>query len=349
MNIFNKMLDLTSADAILITDRKDIYYLTKCKASGPMIITRGRIYLLSESLEYDWIKSVQSNNDIKIIKGSFSPTYISPIIENMTHICIDTINMTQYIMLFNKYPYIKFEYSAMIQKYLRKIQSIKTPEEKELIRRSTQITEEAFKNTLQYIKPGVSEKFISQKLKEEMMKIDTDVDIADYDIMVSSGINTSFPHSLTSERLIEDHDLILIDAATKYKYYNSDFTRIISIGNPSPKVMDIFNLVNLAEQSIIERMKTGVSSSYIVETADKIISENYPMKGAYGHGIGLGLHEYPTISTNTNHILEEGMVIAIEPAIYIESEFGIRIENIYSIENDGIGKFNTLPNDIIIL
>ena len=113
--------------------------------------------------------------------------------------------------------------------------------------------------------------------------------------------------------------------------------------------MDIFNIVNSAEQSIIERMKPGVSSSYIVETADKIISENYPMKGAYGHGIGLGLHEYPTISTNTNHILEEGMVIAIEPAIYIESEFGIRIENIYSIENDGIGKFNTLPNDIIIL
>lgn len=348
MNTINKLRSISESGNLIITNKKDLIYLLGFKgASGQLIITNSNIYLITNSLEYKSLKSTPSlDKKIELVK--FPSSTLNSLFRDIKSFEVDELKVSTYNMLCDRFPDTKFTQSLTIQKFLRKSQSIKSLYEMECIRRATKISELALLKTIPYIVPGTKEIDIAQKLKENITKYRSSV--ADYDIMVFSGVRTSYPHSETTTNVVQYGDLILIDAAAKEGGYNSDFTRMISIGKPNQEIMDIFNIVCEAEQSIINRIKPGVSAGYVTEEADKILTKyGYIMPGAYGHGVGLRLHEYPTLTPNSNHIIEERMILAVEPAVYIEDKFGIRIEDTVVVGSNSAMKMNELSNEIIII
>ncbi len=157
---------------------------------------------------------------------------------------------------------------------------------------------------------------------------------ASFETIMASGVRTSLPHGSPSTNTVESP--ILIDWGAVYNNYSSDTTRTII---ETEKQEEIFNIVLDAQKTAIKSIKPGVKSSDIDTVARDVITE-YGYGDAFihstGHGVGLEIHENPSLSKNDEGILEKGMIVTVEPGIYIEGEFGVRIEDMVIIKNKGI-------------
>ena len=157
---------------------------------------------------------------------------------------------------------------------------------------------------------------------------------ASFETIMASGVRTSLPHGSPSANTVESP--ILIDWGAVYNNYSSDTTRTII---ETEKQEEIFNIVLDAQKTAIKSIKPGVKSSDIDTVARDVITE-YGYGDAFihstGHGVGLEIHENPSLSKNDEGILEKGMIVTVEPGIYIEGEFGVRIEDMVLIKNKGI-------------
>ena len=161
---------------------------------------------------------------------------------------------------------------------------------------------------------------------------------ASFDIIVASGINSSYPHHLTSPKKLKSGESLVIDMGVNYRGYKSDLTRVFFLGKITLLVRRIYDIVRNAQQKAIARIKPGSSIREVDEAARSYIAQKG--YGRYfghnlGHGIGLEVHEAPKISSRQEGRLKEGMVFTIEPGIYLPGKFGIRIEDLVLVTKKG--------------
>jgi Xaa-Pro aminopeptidase len=151
-----------------------------------------------------------------------------------------------------------------------------------------------------------------------------------FDIIVASGQNSSFPHHLTSQKKIKNNEPVLIDIGVDYLGYKSDLTRVFFLGKINSCLKRIYDIVVEAQNRAIKKIKPGVNISSIDAAARQYIA--HQGFGSYfghnlGHGVGIEVHEKPYISDKENGVLVPGMVLTVEPAIYLPNRFGIRVED----------------------
>lgn len=225
---------------------------------------------------------------------------------------------------------------------------IKTKEEIIKLRKAQKLGVECFDYILSIIKPGMSEKEISKYIYDFFIK--NGASGLSFDSIVGSGENSSLIHSTPSDRIIKEKDIILFDIGCILDGYCSDMSRTIFIGKPTEKEKNIYDLVEKAYRNAIEKIQPEMSGKLADEEGRKIINENgYNYNHALGHGVGKVVHESPLLSPKSEDILKEGMVFSIEPGIYIENEFGVRIEDIGALTLEGMDMFSSAPSNIIIL
>ena len=210
-----------------------------------------------------------------------------------------------------------------------KIRIIKTEKEVERMRWAAQITDQVYQKLLRIVKPGMSEKELSKFIRNSFEELG--IEELSFDTIVVSGENEALPHGQPSDKIIKEGELITVDFGCKYQGYCSDFTRTFAVGKEiDPKLKEIYQIVKEAQWKGIQAVKAGVKCSEIDQIVrDYIQQEGY---GKYfvhstGHGLGIEVHENPSISSRDNTILQPGMVITIEPGIYIPSLGGVRIED----------------------
>jgi Xaa-Pro aminopeptidase len=232
--------------------------------------------------------------------------------------------------------------------FLVKKRAVKTDEQVELLQEAVRLGSLGFDNFANYLQTvnNQNEKKLNYFNKSHMTSYG-DFDIS-FEPIVALNENASKPHALPTNKIIQDGDLILVDAGIKYKRYCSDRTRTSQFGESinfelnqkfdSPKIQRAYDTVLKAHNTAIQKAKIGMKASDIDKIARDII-ENSEFKGTFvhstGHGVGLDIHEYPYISSRSDMIIEENMVFTIEPGIYIKDEFGIRIEDMVVMKNDG--------------
>ncbi len=160
-----------------------------------------------------------------------------------------------------------------------------------------------------------------------------------FETIALSGKNSSLPHGLPSDVKIDEKGILLCDFGAKRNGYKSDETFTVHLGNPDDKFLDVYDTVYSAQQLAVSKIKPGVKFSYL----DKIARDYIEKKGygkyfthSLGHGVGLDIHEYPYLSKKNDDTVKEGMVFTVEPGIYIEGEFGVRIEDMCYVEKDGV-------------
>lgn len=231
---------------------------------------------------------------------------------------------------------------------LDELRYVKDEDEIACARRAAQISDKAFMQIIDFVKPGMTENEVALQLEYYMRK--EGAEGVAFDTILISGAKSSLLHGKPDEKVIEEGDFLLMDYGALYKGYRSDMTRTIMIGEPDEKQREIYELVRKAEEEAVKTVKAGVQTNVpdkvAREITNKYIEYYYP---GIGHGVGLELHEEPFISINGNRAFEKNCVVTVEPGIYIPGWGGVRVEDTVIVTEDGCEILTHAPKELIII
>ena len=226
----------------------------------------------------------------------------------------------------------------------------KEPWELELMRKAQDITDKAFSEVLTRIKPGMTELELQAELIYCMYK-NGGTGLA-FDPIVVSGPNTSMPHGVAGERVIQAGDFITMDFGASYMGYCSDMTRTVAVGYATEEMEKVYNTVLEAQKAAIAVTKAGVPGCDIDAVARKVISDagygEYFGHG-YGHSLGLEIHENPSPNASNHDPMPAYSVCSAEPGIYLPGKFGVRIEDVTILKQNGCEDITHSPKNLIIV
>lgn len=221
------------------------------------------------------------------------------------------------------------------QPIINQLRSTKTPEEIKKLKEAAKLADIGMEKAIQSIEVGKSELEVAASAEYEMRKSGSEP--IPFDTIVASGIRSAFPHAKSSKYKIKKGDLVIIDLGAKYEGYASDTSRTIIVGKPSDKQKEIYTIVKKAQETALSRCHSGLKASELDAIARDIIREagyGEYFNHSLGHGVGLDVHEDPTISFRNETELKTNNIITIEPGIYLPSFGGVRIEDTVVVKDD---------------
>lgn len=223
--------------------------------------------------------------------------------------------------------------------------------ELELIRAAQLITERSFNHTLELIREGVTEKDLALALEFDMRRSGAD-DIA-FDLIVAAGPNGSMPHAVPGDYAVRKGDLITFDIGAKVGGYHSDMTRTVALGFVTDEQRIVYETVKHAQKAGIEYLMNGGRNCAGADKAARDVIDRAGF-GEYfghstGHGVGLEIHEAPSLSSRAKSDIADKAVVTVEPGIYIPGRFGVRIEDMVYCSDDGCIDLTGITRELIVL
>jgi len=331
------LLQSEETDAVLVSRPENIYYLTGFNgSSGSVLITETDVCLFTDFRYEQQAKDQSPHCRLMIIKNS-----ILSILKELTAThsiktlgCEgDFISHLQYINLQESLPDCKIK---PLTGCVEKIRIIKDSGEIEKISAAVNVTDQAFNHVLSFIDSGVPEHDLALEI-EYFMKKNGAEGIA-FPFIVASGKRSSMPHGTASKKLLAGGDLLTMDIGATMAAYNSDLTRTVAIQKAGEKCREIYKIVLEAQMAGIDSVRSGIPACDADRAARKIIEKHgYGEFFGHGtgHGVGLQIHESPRLSAGDHTILEPGMVVTVEPGIYLPGWGGIRIEDTVAVTENG--------------
>ncbi len=332
-------LKLSSLDAIIVSAPANIYYFTDfLNPEAYLLIThKETIYFTDSRYILDARRRLCKKARVALINGSV----FEMLAKECVNLSLNKVAFEERHLPYAEYKKIKdclkgTSYLVPVHGIVEGMRRCKDPQEIEKIRKAASIAALAIKSVQEFIRPGVSELEICAEL-ERFMRYNGAMD-SSFDIIAACGKNSSFPHHLSSAKRLSKNDILLIDAGADYSGYKSDLTRVYFLGKINILARRIYSIVLKAQSLAISKIRPGVKVSFIDN-----LSRNYIASKGYGkyflhslgHGTGLEIHEYPSISPKSDAVLEEGMIFTVEPAIYLPGKFGIRIEDMVLVTRKG--------------
>lgn len=226
----------------------------------------------------------------------------------------------------------------------------KSKEEKERIIAAQRIAEKAFEHVLGFIRPGVTEKEI--RLELEFFMLRNGADGLSFETIAVTGANTSMPHGVPSDKKVERGDFITMDFGAIYKGYHSDMTRTVALGEVTGEMAKVYKTVLKAQKACLKALRPGLSCRQADAAARQVITDagyGSCFTHSTGHGVGIDIHERPTLSVRSRDTLEPGDVVTDEPGIYLPGRFGVRIEDMVYITARGAENLTKCDKSLIVL
>jgi Xaa-Pro aminopeptidase len=218
----------------------------------------------------------------------------------------------------------------------KKIRRVKSAEELQLINKAVEIADKAFIHILDYLRPGITEKEVAFELEFFMRRLGGTRNA--FETIVASGERAALPHGVASNKVMDAGEMVVLDFGTVYQGYHSDLTRTVFLGEPDARAEEIYRVVLEAQDRALKHIQPGMRSSEVDLLARQIISDaGYGdfFGHGLGHGVGLAIHEEPSLSPRDETILEPGMIVTVEPGIYLPGWGGIRIEDMVFLSPGG--------------
>lgn len=217
------------------------------------------------------------------------------------------------------------------------------------IETASKIADDCFEYICTKIKIGMTEREIAN-LMDEFMLNNGASDLS-FDTIVGSGVNSAQIHSTPTDKKIESGDIILLDFGCVYEGYCSDISRTIFVDSITKEQEEIYLLVLKSQMAGVKNISAGMLASQADAVSRDVIKQaGFDFAHALGHGVGKEVHEKPTISPkNEIDILEDDVVFTIEPGIYIDNKFGVRIEDTVVLKNGVVRTLNNVTKDILII
>lgn len=351
IQIVKRQLKKYNLDAFLISDLINIRYLSGFTGSNALLlITKSNGYLLTDFRYEEQVK--REVRDCKLIitnNGLYQELFRNKLIETKTNVGFEALNLSYSLYkglkkLFKDSKFIPFN------SFVEDLEIIKDKNEIQNTTNAVKISDFVFKDIVSIIKPGLRELDVAAELSYKLKLYGSEGDA--FDTIVASGKNSSMPHSKPTMRKIKNRDIVLMDFGAVVNGYRSDMTRIVFVGNPTNEMKKIYDVVLNAQNVALENARERLYASDL-----DALSRDYIAKSGYrkyfmhslGHGLGLKIHQKPSISPLSKEILQENMIITIEPGIYLPGKFGVRIEdNIVIKKNSSINLTKSTKELIII-
>ncbi len=323
-------------DAFLATNEKNMYYFTGYSLGFRLLIPiDGECILLVPSVNYEAAKKEVRNARIEPIKmgEKADAKLVNEILRHgIKSLGFDEMKVTEYLKIKDRLKDLELK---PLKDTLWALRKVKDESELTLIRRAAEITSRGMKKAFEIVKPGLREREVTAEIEYEMRKLGSG-GVA-FDTIVCSGPESAFPHGGLGEREIREGDFVVIDVGARYRGYCADMTRTLIIGASSEKQFHIYETVKEAQRLAISRIKAGVKAREVDEAARKYIAKRG--YGEYfvhnlGHGVGLDIHEPPTLGPSSDENLSSGNVVTVEPGIYIPGFGGVRIEDTVLVLED---------------
>ncbi len=349
-----KAVEKLNTDSFIITYLPHIRYLTGFSGSSAILLLTNSKYVFFTDFRYEQqVKEelkLNDNLEVVIIKDG----YLQALIQYLSDQRIKSVlfqsrylSCFEYADLKRKLPVLDISPDSGI---CEDIIIEKSDWEIERIAKAASISDELFnvKYMHNWYRQDISENVIAAKMEYQGRVFGAES--VSFPTIVASGKNSAIVHAQTTDTIPKNGDMILSDYGQKYKGYCSDMTRTVFLGSADKKFKEIYSIVLEAQLAALEKVKSGVSCSNLDKTArDIITSSGY---GEYfghglGHGVGIEVHEGPKISASSDDVLAEGMVITIEPGIYIPGWGGIRIEDLVVVKKDGYKRLSLSDKSLI--
>lgn len=359
--IYKKRIDkirrtiASNDEAVLITNEINVGYFSAFHHSeGMMLITQTSAVLL---VDFRYIEAAEkfAQCDVRcILKGFISSVTEICTAEGINKIYIEASNLTlakynTFKKTFDEHK-IELDISSKLDQNISDARIIKTKDEFEKMLKAQQIAEQAYLEVLNYIEPNVSERKIALEF-EHLMKLKGAERIS-FDLITITGKKTSLPHGVPGYDTICAGDFFTMDFGAVYEGYHSDTTRTFAVKSATDEMKEVYETVLRAQLAALDVVKAGVKCSDVDNAARDIIKQagyGEYFGHATGHGVGLEIHENPTVSYRCGDVLQSGMVITDEPGIYLPNKFGVRIEDMLFVTDNGCKNFVTLSKELIIV
>ncbi len=351
-NKFSEILK-SKSDAVIITSPENRRYFTGFNSSdGFLVITQDEALFFTDSR---YIEAAQNQITacksvlLKRVNETIAP-YLKE--KGINNIILETERLTvaELNNLKKTFDFCTVEAKEELDEIINKLRAVKTDDEIENIKKAQKIAEDAFNHILNFIKVGVTEKEIALELDFYMLSHGAEA--VSFETIAVSGKNSSMPHGVPTDKKIEKGDFITMDFGAMYNGYHSDMTRTVIVGEPSEKQREVYETVLKAQKASLAVLKNGISG-FDADKAARDIIDNAGYKDNFGHGtghgVGIEIHESPNLSPYSKATLETGNVVTVEPGIYIPNEFGVRIEDMALITEDGCVNLTNCEKELIIL
>lgn len=338
-------------DAFLVMSPYNLRYLTSFTGTtGLAVITLEKAFLITD---FRYIEQAASQvQGFEIIKNTgpiFDEVAILVQKEGLKVLAFEeaTVSCLQYSILEEIIEADLIPISKMIEE----LREVKDKEEIIFIEKACSIADMAYDYILKMIQPGMSEIEVANQLDFYMRSLGASG--VSFETIVASGVRSAMPHGVASKKLIQQGDLITLDFGCCYEGYVSDMTRTFAIGDPGEQLKEIYQIVREAQLAVIDVAKPGIIGKQLDAVArDYITKQGYgdAFGHATGHGIGLEIHEEPSVSLFCSEKqFVKGNVITDEPGIYLPGVGGVRIEDDLLITEDGNHVLTKSPKELIIL
>ncbi len=329
------------------------FYLSGIKTSaGTVLITAKNAYFFVDFRYFEKAKAVV--NSCRVILSEKLPKQINEILkaEKVKKVYLEnqTISLKEYDNLKSDLSDFEIVNDGKIEDFLYSMRAVKSFDEIKKMEQAQKLTDDTFEYILNSIRVGKTEKAIALEMEFYMRRLGSE-GVA-FDFIVVSGENTSLPHGTPTDRTIKRGDFITMDFGAVIDGYNADMTRTVAVGDVTDKQRLVYDTVLKAQLSALENIKPGAVCKDIDKIARDII-DDAGFKGCFGHSlghsVGVEIHETPNFSPRDNTVLKNGMVLSVEPGIYIENQFGVRIEDVISVTDGGHYNLTKSPKELIII
>jgi Xaa-Pro aminopeptidase len=325
-----KAFEKKGFDGFLVTNEANLLYFTGFSGASCLLIPRkgdGIIYVYS--VNYEQAKA--EGKSFKVVLVKLAEDLLGKVANQIKtfqikKLAVDTLTVESYRKLAKRLSgEAKVEIQGNLVWELRKI---KGEEEIELMRKAAELTSEGMSAAYETVKPGTREYEVAAEI-EYAMRSKGSYGTA-FDTIVASGVRSAFPHGGCTDRKIREGDLVVIDIGATYHHYHSDMTRTLVAGKPSGRQEKIYEIVKLAQEEAFQAVNPKARARDLDAIARRVtVDAGYGecFVHGLGHGVGLEIHEPPTLNSESKDKLTVGNVVTIEPGIYIVDFGGIRIED----------------------
>lgn len=342
-------LSETEVDALFVSSKPNIRYLCGFKGdSGWLLITANKVYLITDFRFIIQAKNEAPNVEVVMYEGKM----LEKLKELVAGESIKTLGFesehntyAHYQKLSGTLPDVELKGLSSV---VEQIRTVKESSELETIRQAVQIADEAFNHVLGFIKPGVKELELAAEIEYFMRKAGAEK--PSFDTIIGSGFRGALPHGIATNHEVQKGDFVVMDFGAVYNGYCSDMTRTVLVGEASSKHREIYSLVLEAQLAATEAVRPGQKCSEVDAVARNLIADRG--YGEYfghglGHGVGLDIHESPALNTRNHDQLEEGMVITVEPGVYLDGWGGVRIEDMVVVTSEGCEVLTQTGKDLV--
>ena len=339
-------------DGLLLTSRYSRYYGAEFDiAEGVAIVTKAGCRYFTDSR---YIESAENGiQGFEVLEVNRENNYTKRLNDAIADFGVKALGYEEDYLTVAELQAYEAKLEAKLLPYNSKISAfriVKEDWEFQLMRKAQEITNKAFAEVITRIKPGMTEKELQAELIFCLYK--NGGDGLAFDPIVVSGPNTSLPHGVAGDRVIQEGDFITLDFGASYKGYCSDMTRTVAVGYATEEMKKIYETVLAAQKAGIAMSRAGVTGKEIDATARKVIADagygQYFGHG-YGHGLGLEVHEAPSVSVGGVDPMPVNTICSAEPGIYLPGKFGVRIEDVVIFQENGCEDITKSPKNLIIV